>query len=152
MAKHQRTGNQRRIGIRDRLGQLTYQAACRLFGEDGQVRLRQASQYKIQFPEGVFLGGDTLRVTVEDPSFATQRAIVTVVEMVSRPKGLHFNCDQCQGMCGHVAAAVSMVLEDKYSLGLSAAHDPSEPIELLNEEELVRRAVADRQERADKAF
>ncbi len=150
MAKQpQRTGHQRRLGIRDRLGQLTYQAACRLFGDDGHSRLRQASQYKIQFPEAVYFGGDTLRVTVDDPTLASQRAIVTIVEMVSRPKGLQFNCDQCQGMCEHVAAAVSMVLEDKFALGLSAAPDPNEPIELLTEDELIRRAIADRQERAD---
>lgn len=150
MVKQLRTGNQHRLGIRDRLGQLTYQAACRLLGDDGPVRLRQGNQYAIQFPDAVYLGGDTLRVTVDDASLTSQRAIVTVVEMVSRPKGLQFNCDQCQGMCGHVAATIGMVLEDKFSLGLSAAPDPSEPIELLTEEELIRRAIADRQERADK--
>ena len=150
MVKQLRTGTQRRLGIRDRLGQLTYQAACRLLGDDGHARLRQASQFKIDFPDAVYLGGDMLRVTVEDSSIATNRAIVTVVEMVSRPKGLQFNCDQCQGMCDHVAATISLVLEDKLSLGLSAAPDPNEPIELLTEEELVRRAIADRQERADK--
>ena len=89
-------------------------------------------------------------MSVDDDSLASRKAIVTIVEMVSRPKGLQFNCDQCHGMCGHVAAAVSLVLEDKYSLGLSAAPDPNEPIELLNEEELIRRAIADRQERATK--
>ncbi len=150
MVKQPRTGTQRRLGIRDRLGQLTYQAACRLLGDDGHARLRNVDQYKIQFPEAVYLGGDMLRVTVEDSSIAPNRAIVTVVEMVSRPKGLQFNCDQCQGMCGHITATISLVLEDKLSLGLSAAPDPNEPIELLTEEELVRRAIADRQERADK--
>ncbi len=44
----------------------------------------------------------------------------------------------------------NLVLEDKYSPGLSAAPDPNEPIELLTEEELIRRAIADRQERAAK--
>jgi len=41
-AKPKRRSSRKRIGIRDRLGQLTYRAACRLMGdEDGEVRLRR---------------------------------------------------------------------------------------------------------------
>ena len=139
---------QRRIGIRDRLGRLTYAAACRLLGENGQSRIRQAGQFSIDLDADVYLGGDTLRVTMADPAMANDRAIVTVVEMVSQPKGLQFNCEHCHGMCEHVAATLSLVLEEKMSLGLAAPPDPSEPIELLTEDELIRRAIADRQERA----
>ena len=58
----------RRIGIRDRLGQLTYRAACRLMGdEDGEARLRQGGRFEINLPRDVYLGGDTLRVRVPDP-------------------------------------------------------------------------------------
>ena len=41
-----------------------------------------------------------------------------------------------------------MVLDEKLTLGLSAPPDPSEPIENLTEDELLQRALADRQERA----
>lgn len=137
----------RRIGIRDRLGQLTYRGACRLMGdEDGEARLRQGGRFEIQFPGDVILGGDTLRVP--DLDIPSQQAIVTIVEMTSKPKGLHLHCEQCETRCDHIAAVLSMVLDDKLTLGLSAPPDPSEPIENLTEDELLRRVLADREERA----
>ncbi len=133
----------RRIGIRDRLGQLTYHAACRLMGpEDGAERIRQGAKYEINLATDVYLGGDTLRVNVGDT------AIVTIVEKANRPKGLQLNCDQCPGRCEHIAAVLGTVLDEKLTLGLSAPPDPSEPIELLTEDELLARALADRQQRA----
>jgi len=62
----------RRIGIRDRLGRLTYRAACRLLadGEEGMARLRQGAQFEINLPRDVYLGGDMLRVNVPDPELA----------------------------------------------------------------------------------
>ena len=83
-----------------------------------------------------------------DPELPAQRAIVTVVEMTNKPKGLHLHCEQCEVRCDHIAAVLGMVLDDKLTLGLSAPPDPSEPIENLTEDELLRRALADRQERA----
>lgn len=139
----------RRIGIQDRLGQLTYRAACRLMGdEDGAERLRRGAKFEINLADGVYLGGDTLRVNVPDPELAGGEAIVTVVEKANRPKGLQLNCDRCEGRCDHIAAVLGMVLDEKLTLGLSAPPDPSEPIEMLTEEELLRRALADREQRA----
>ncbi len=139
----------RRIGIRDRLGQLTYGAACRLMGEpDGEVRLRQGGRFDINFPRDVYLGGDTFRVTVEDKELPTQQAIVSICEMTHKPKGLHIECDQCDFRCDHIAAVLGFVLDEKLTLGLSVIPDPNEPIELLTETELLSRALADRQERA----
>ncbi|MCO6454144.1 MAG: DEAD/DEAH box helicase [Pirellulaceae bacterium] len=141
---------QRRIGIRDRLGQLTYRGACRLLGnsEEGENRLRQGGRFEVNVAEDVYLGGDTLRVTVRDPDLASGQAIVTAVQMTNKPQGLHLHCDQCGASCQHVAAALSTVLEAKLPLGLSAPPDPNEPLENLTEEELLRRALADRQQRA----
>jgi len=146
----QTRSRRRRIGIRDRLGQLTYRGACRLLGdgEDGQTRLRQGGGFEINVAEDVYLGGDTLRVVVPDPDLPDGPALVTIVEMTNKPQGLHLNCDRCQGRCDHIAAVLGLVLDEKLSLGLSAPPDPSEPIENLTEEELLRRALADRQQRA----
>ena len=139
----------RRIGIRDRLGRLTYRGACRLMSDqDGAARLRQGGRFEINLPRDVYLGGDTLRVNVLDPELASGKAIVTIVEMTSKPKGLHLHCDQCEIRCDHIAAVLGMVLDDKMSLGLSAPPDPSEPVEHLTEEELLRRTLADRELRA----
>lgn len=152
MARTQTKG--RRIGLRDRLGRLTYNGACRLLSqgestEDGTARLRRgATRFEINLPTDVYLGGDTLRVTVADHDVPKGHAIVTVTEMTARLKGLHLHCDSCQTTCDHQAAVLALVLEDKLSLGLSAAPDPDEPLEHLTEAELVGRALAERRERA----
>jgi superfamily II DNA or RNA helicase len=116
--------------------------------EDGAERLRRGAKFDIDMAQGVYLGGDMLRVNVPDPELDEGTAIVTVVEKSNLTKGLQFNCDRCPGRCDHIAAALSMVLEEKLTLGLSAPPDPSEPIELLTEDELLQRALADRQQRA----
>jgi len=148
--KARRRSSRSRIGIRDRLGQLTYRAACRLMGdEDGEERLRQGSKFEINLAEDVFLGGDTLRVSVNDTAVRGRpRATVIIKEMTNQPSGLNLSCDQCQIRCDHIAATLMMVLEDKMALGLSAPPDPHEPIENLTANELLQRAIADRQQRA----
>ncbi len=131
----------RRKGIRERLGQLTYRAACRLMGdEDGEARLRRGGLYDIDPSCDVYLGGDTLRVSVPDPGAPEGRANVIVTEMAAKPKGLHLHCEVCNACCDHIAAVLGMVLEEKLTLGLAAPPDPSEPIELLTEDELMHRA------------
>ena len=152
MAKTQRPKRndpRRQMGIRDRLGRLTYQGACRLLGDDGKDRLRKGGRFEINLPRDVFLGGDTLRVSVPDYDTPERKANVTIVEMTNKPRGLHLHCEQCANTCDHIAAVLGMVLEEKLTLGLSAPPDETEPVENLTEEELLRRAVADRQHRAD---
>lgn len=139
----------RRIGIQERLGRLTWQAACRLMGDDGAERIRRGGRFEIDLRDGVYLGGDMLRVNVPDPDLTDTHAIVTIVEKTSQSKGLQFNCDRCGPRCDHIAAALGLVLDEKLALGLSAPPDPGEPIELLTEEELIQRALADRRERAE---
>ncbi len=117
--------------------------------EDGETRLRQGAKFEINIAEDVFLGGDTLRVRIHDTANRDQpRAIVIINEMTTMPNGLALNCDQCAGRCEHIAAALMLVLEDKLALGLSAPPDPREPIENLTQDELLRRAIADRHQRA----
>ncbi|HUP78037.1 MAG TPA: SWIM zinc finger family protein, partial [Pirellula sp.] len=140
----------KRISLRDRLGQLTIRAACRLLGASGDQRLRQASRFEIDLDEDVRLVGDTLTCRVPDTSVAGGRAIVSIVEMVNKPNGMHFHCNSCGVICEHVAATLSTVLENKLILGLSAIPDPHEPMENLSESELITRAIAERQGRAIK--
>ncbi len=148
MAKTQ--GQKKRIGIRDRLGRLTYRGACRLLadGEEGVTRLRQGGRFEINLPRDVYLGGDTLRVNVPDPESDGGVATVTIVEMTNKPQGLHLNCERCETRCDHISAVLGMVLDEKLTLGLSAPPDPNEPVENLTEDELLRRALADREQRA----
>jgi superfamily II DNA or RNA helicase len=139
----------RRIGLRDRLGRLSLHGVYKLVGEDARERMRAAARLTIDIADGVKLTGDTLHVRMVDPELGHNSvARVTMVEMTSKPKGLHFECDRCPGICDHVTATFSMLLEDKLTLGLSAAPDPADPLEMLTEAELLQRAYAERAERA----
>jgi len=132
------------------LGRLTYRGACRLMadGEEGVTRLRQGGRFEINLPRDVYLGGDTLRVNVPDLEIADGIATVTVVEMTNKPQRLQLNCKRCETRCDHISAVLGLVLDEKLTLGLSAPPDPNKPVENLTEDELLRRALADRQERA----
>src|SRR5690554_1612124 len=73
-----RKASVRRIGIRDRLGQLTVAAACRLLEDGTKARLRRGGQFEIDLDQDVYLGGDMLRVSVRDPQLRDgQTATVT---------------------------------------------------------------------------
>jgi hypothetical protein len=117
-------------------------------GDEGAKRLCRGGQFEIHLPTDVYLGGDTLRVNVPDVEVPGGFAIVTVVEMTSKPQGLHLNCERCETRCDHISAVLSMVLEEKLTLGLAAPPDPNEPVENLTEDELLGRALADREGRA----
>ncbi len=149
-ATGKRVTGKRRLGIRDRLGRLTYRAACRLLDpQDGEQKLRHGARFEIDLARDVFLGGDTLRVNVPDLELPTGTATVIITEMTNKPKGLHLTCTHCQtAACDHVAAVLSLVLDEKLALGLAAPPDENEPIELLTENELLQRAIADREQRA----
>ena len=140
------------MGIRERLGQLTYHGACRLLSKDGDgaARLRQGGKFEILVPRDVRFLADSFRVRIQDVDVPGGIAEVIIVEMTNKPKGLHLTCTNCEVMCDHIAAALSLVLDEKMTLGLAAPPDSSEPLEKLTESELIRRTLADRQERAER--
>lgn len=138
----------KRIGLRDRLGRMTYRAACRLMGTDGMARLRLASRLHVPSDQ-IRILGDTLRAKILDIELTDGHAMVSIVEMASKPDGLHLHCEVCKTVCEHVAACLNFILEEKLLLGLSQEPDPHEPIENLTPDELVMRAIADRRKRAE---
>ena len=138
----------KRLTIRDRLGQLTVRAAERLLGDQGAQRLRQGSRIEIEVPDMVRLSGDSLFVSVPDLELDTRVARVTITEMVNKSNGLHLHCDVCKTSCNHIAATLNMVLTSKMILGLSTVPDPHEPIENLTPQELILRAIAEREQRS----
>ncbi len=136
-----------KLTLHDRLSRLTFEQACRALGEDGKKLLIAGSKREVDLREDVYLGGDLLRVTLRGPDRKVE-AVATLTLMAERKDRLHWNCDQCFRPCEHVGAMFSVVLENKTALGLAAAPPEREPAGELDEEALVRQALADRAERA----
>src|SRR3989441_396100 len=61
---------------------------------------------------------------------------------------LRWNCTVCESLCEHVGAAFSFILDEKMTLGLAAPPRERVPVESLDEQELIERAIEERWERA----
>ena len=135
------------LTLRDRLSRLTYVRACQLLGPGGAQLIREGANFEIDIQRDVFLRGDLLRVKFPQAT-GGKDTVATITTMASARNRLKFNCTACETLCSHVGAAVSLVLEEKTSLGLAAPPDEKQPLELLSESELVEHALRERQERA----
>jgi superfamily II DNA or RNA helicase len=105
-------------------------------------------QFEIDPVKDVFLGGDLYRVRCHDAEAEGGLAIATFTLQSARAKQLQSNCTACQGPCVHQAAALSFLLDAKTDLGLAQPPDESVPLEHLTPDELLARAMADREKRA----
>ena len=125
----------------DRLSRLTFGQAARLLGSDGRSLITKGGVFDIDIDEQVDLRGDVLRLDLDD-------ATVNIRLNPGSPDHIQWDCNICAFPCEHVGAAFALVLEEKLALGLSAPPEEKLPIETLGEDELIQRALADRQERA----
>ncbi len=124
-----------------RLARLTHYQACQLLGDQGQQLIALGSKVEVDSERDVFLGGDLYRVCVD-------QAIVTITLQSGRNKQLQTNCDQCETNCEHLGAALAHLLDAKSTMGLAAPPDETVPLENLTEQELLQRAMAEREQRA----
>jgi hypothetical protein len=129
------------INLRDKLSHLTYRRACKLLGPEGERLIRTGGKYEIDISEHVTLKSDLFSLNLGE-------AVVTISLRPDRNHRLDFNCTACTTACEHVGAAVSLILEEKLALGLSAPPPERVPVESLSDQELVEQALADRAERA----
>jgi ERCC4-related helicase len=132
-----------RLTLKDRLSRLNFTQACKLLGAEGRQLIQQGGKREIDIDEQVYLQGDLFRVKFDD-------AVVTITLMADAKDRLHWNCTACKWPCEHAGAAFSLLLEEKTALGLAAAPPERIPVESLSEEELIRRALAERDERSRK--
>ena len=139
-----------RLTLQDRLSRLDFVRACQLLGDDGGKLIREGGSFDIDIDEQVFLGNDLFRLRLPADAPGLEPIIVTITLMASARNRLHWNCTACETTCEHVGAAFSLILEEKMALGLAAPPEERMPIESLNETELVRQALAEREERACK--
>jgi hypothetical protein len=132
-----------RLTFKDRLSRLNFTQACKLLGAEGRQLIQRGGKFDIDLHEQVYLGGDLFRVKFSD-------AVVTLTLMADAKDRLHWNCTACQWPCEHAGAAFSLLLEEKTALGLATPPPERIPVESLSEDELIRRALAEREERSRK--
>jgi superfamily II DNA or RNA helicase len=137
------------LSFQDQISRLTVHQARELLGEEGDKLLRGGAKLReIDLEEDVYLGGDLLRVRVTDFDLPDGKVVVVLTRMSGKGSALHLRCDHCDTPCRHAGALLSLLLENKLLLGLSAPPDETIPLELLTEDELLQRALAERRERA----
>ncbi len=136
------------LSLKDRLSRLTFVEACKLLGAQGREKIqRNANQWELHLSDDVHLSADLLRVRF--PAIAGEKPVVVTMTVMAEARGrLHYRCDACKTACDHVAAVLSLVLEEKTALGLAAPPPERKAIESLGEDDLVKRALADRKQRA----
>ncbi len=132
-----------RLTLKDRLSRLNFTQACKLLGDEGRRLIQRGGKFEIDLAEQVYLEGDLFRVKFTD-------AVVTITLMAGAKDRLHWGCTACQWPCEHAGAAFSLLLEEKTALGLAAPPPERIPVESLGEEELIRQALAERDERSRK--
>jgi len=139
------------LTLKDRLSQLSYSQASKLLGPEGKQLLGQGSRWTFEnLEDEAYLRGDLFRLRFPRTDVGGDPIVVTITTMASAPDRLHYNCTACETVCEHAGAAFALILEEKLALGLAAPPPERTPIESLSEEALVERALAERQERADK--
>lgn len=142
------------VTLRTRLTRLTLDKAAKLLGPNGKKLIQAGGKYSdIDIDRDVYLRGDLFRLTLRGVGECREDVRVTLTLMASKQKRLMWNCDHCEAACEHVGAAFSLILEDKYTLGLSEIPKEGVPLERLSEDVLLQRALAERVKRArDESF
>ncbi len=132
--------------LRDRLSHLSYAQACKLLGTNGKAMLRQGGRWldNVDLDRDVYLRGDLFRLILRPVRSQDAPVRITITQKGDHRGRLCCNCDACAGTCEHVAAALSLILEEKFPLGLSDIPKEGKPLELLGESDLEQRAIAER--------
>lgn len=125
----------------DKLSRLTFTQAAKLLGESGKRLINAGGVFNIDIEEQVKLTTDTFWLGLEGN-------IITIDLNDTHRSRLRWNCNGCDGTCIHVGAAFALILEEKLALGLSKPPPERAPVESLSEKELLKIALAEREERA----
>ena len=141
--------SKKKLSFRQRLGSLTVRQASNLLGDEGAKLMQQGcGEFEIDFDRDVYLGRDVFRVTIPDHRLDECLVTTTLTVNPGRRKSLLASCDHCNKPCVHQGAMLHYLTQSKTVLGLAMPPDESVPLEHLTEEELHRRAVDERKQRA----
>jgi len=131
------------ITLKDKLSHLSYPEACKLLGAKGRQLIMQGGTYDIDVFEQVTINDNRFELRLPD-------AVVSILMDQGKHRKLNITCSSCSGFCEHKGAAISLILEEKMALNLSAPPPERVPMESLSDEELVKQAIGERTERAQK--
>ncbi len=132
------------ITLKDKLAHLNYTQACKLLGPEGKQLIMAGGKYDIDIFAQVSLKRDMFLLELGNAS-------VLITMNPGKAQKLKIECTACPAVqCEHKGAALSLILEEKMTLGLSAPPPERIPAESLTENELVKQAIEDRKERAQK--
>jgi predicted nucleic acid-binding Zn finger protein len=127
--------------LKDKLSHLTYLQATKLLGTQGKELLMSGGKFDIDIFEQVTLDSESFQLKLEG----------TIVDIRLNPmkhQQIQMTCSVCPVICEHQGAALSLILEEKMTLGLAAPPPERVPVESLSESELIDQAISDRKERA----
>jgi len=127
--------------LRDRLAHLNFQQALKLLGKNGNKLITQGGKYDIDISEQVEQSKNVFRLKLPE-------CLVSIVEDSYSVKKMRFFCSVCEGVCEHIGAAFSLILEEKTALGLAKPPEDEEPLP-LTDNELIEREILRRKDRAD---
>ena len=127
--------------LRDKLSHLSFLQAAKLLGPRGRELIMEGGKFEIGLDEQVALDDQQFRLDVDE-------ATVTIGLSNDKRQRFDLGCSVCHGACVHQGAALSLVLEEKLALGLSAPPPERTPIESLDEAALIDQAINERRQRA----
>src|SRR3989454_1466513 len=134
----------------DKLSRLSYSQALKLLGSDAPKLLRAGDRWDFRIEDDVHLGEDLFRLKFPliPGESESARVAVTISLMETSYDRLHWRCTACESLCEHIGAAFALILDEKMALGLAAPPRERVPVESLDEQELIERAIEERWERA----
>ena len=131
------------IDLKDKLSHLSFNQACKMLGTQGKQLIMAGGKFDFDIFERVNFNNKRFRLDIDS-------ARVEIALDPMKPRRLKIGCSVCSGACEHQGAALSLILEEKLTLGLSAPPPERVPMESLSEADLIKQAISDRKERAQK--
>ena len=107
----------------ERLSRLNPRLALKLLGPNAQKLIIQGGAREIDIAAQVKLSTNVFRLSLPDAS-------VSILEDPKSEHKMRFICSTCNELCEHIGAAISLVLEEKTTLGL--ASEPPEDIKAID--------------------
>lgn len=135
------TKSSRELTLKDKLSRLNHVQVGKILGDKADRLLAMGGSMDIDLAAQVKLTPKRFRLSLPDA-----RVDITLSDTAKRR--LLLECSECEGACEHLGAALSLILEEKLSLGLSTLPGDTPPLGSLSEKQLLTQALADRQQRA----